>query len=59
MFIPPRVTKICEDSFYPCKSLKVIEIDEKNDMKTIEQRKFCDCENAIVLVPMRFKDKFI
>lgn len=57
--IPPRVTDIFEGAFKYCDNLKILSFDDDSDFQNNYKIGIKDCENAIVMIPMKLKNKSI
>lgn len=53
ILIPPRVTKISNLAFSYCQNLKIIEISENSNLKTINKETFDTASNIIIMTPAK------
>ena len=59
IFFPENLTYIEKDAFRACYNLRLIEIDEKSKLKSINSDKFSGCQNLSIMVPANMKIEFI
>ena len=51
IFIPPSVTKICENAFYGCENLRKVEIPTNSNLQTIEKCAFSKSDIEKISIP--------
>ena len=55
IFIPSNVSVLCENAFYKCENLQIVEISEESKLESFPLLAFKNCPEFIIMIPSSLK----